>query len=656
MTYLTFSFLGLGAGAVYGALGLALVLTYLSSGTVNLATGAIAMYVAYTFALLRQDGDLFNPFFGLPARIHIADHVPTALAMLIALLVAALFGLIAYLLIFRPLRTALPLSRVVASLGLMVLVQSVVTARLGTQPVVVRDILPSEVWKIGGLRVPEDRILLALVVIAIAVALWALMRFSRFGLMTRAVAESEKGAVLVGVSTDRIASANWALATVVAGLCGILISPVVPISPGGYTLLIVPALAAALVGRFTYFGPTVIAGLALGVVQSLSAELRANYTWFPPAGVTAAVTLAVIIGLLVVRGEALPGRGALIRQQFPKAPMPRHVGLWAISGLAALVVIVTAVHGQYRSAITVSLIMGIVALSSVIVTGYVGQISLAQLSFAGIAGFMLSRMTTEWGFPFPLSLLASALAAAAIGVVVGLPALRVRGVNLAIVTLAGAVAINQIYFLNARINGGIQGAPILGPKLFGLDLQISSTGSYPRPQFSYMVAVCFILVAAGVANLRRSRLGSEMLAVRANEKAAAAGGIDVAAIKLLAFAIGAFVAGISGALLGYQGSFVSADNFNIFIGLTLFASVYLCGITSITGGIVAGVIVPGGIFIVVLDQWVSSATYVPMVGALLLIYTTITSPGGFVGEMQESLRKLGSRRFSRPMQPQVVEG
>ena len=659
MTYLVYGLLGLGAGAVYAALGLALVLTYMSSGTVNFATGAIAMYTAYTFALLRQNGDLFNPIFGLPARIHVADDIPTVVAMVISLAIAALFGLVAYVLIFRPLRTALPLSRVVASLGLMVLVQSVTTARLGTQPVVVNDILPNSVWKIGDLQLPANRVMLAVVVVAIAIGLWALMRFTRFGLKTRAVAESEKGAVLVGMSTDRVASANWALATVVAGLMGILISPIVPISPSGYTLLIVPALAAALVGRFATFGLTVAAGLVLGSIQSISAELRAEYDWFPPAGVSAAIVLAVVIGLLVVRGEALPGRGALVRQQFPRAPLPRHVGLWSLGGLIFLVVTVTVFDGQYRSAITVSMITGIIALSSVIVTGYVGQISLAQLALAGVSGFMLSRLTSQWNVPFPLSLFLAACAAAVVGLVVGLPTLRVRGTNLAIVTLAGAVAIAQLYFLNPRINGGIQGTPIIGPTMFGLDLQISSGGEYPRVEFSYMVAVFFILVASGVANLRRSRLGSEMLAVRANEKAAAAGGINVAAIKLLAFAIGAFVAGISGALLGYQGSFVSADNFELFFGLTLFASVYLCGITSISGGVVAGVIMPGGIFIVVLNQWVSSATYVPIVGAILLIYTTITNPGGFVGETHESVRRLISRRRGRSptsLQPQVVEG
>jgi branched-subunit amino acid ABC-type transport system permease component len=643
VSYLTFLLLGLGSGGVYAALGIALVLTYRSSGTVNFATGAIAMYVAYTYALLRQQGALFDPILGLPPLIHIANHIPTALAMVIALAVAGLLGLIFYLLICRPLRSALPLSRVVASVGLMVLIQTVVTARLGTSPLGVSDILPSSVWHIGKLQLPENRPLLAAVVVAIAIALWALMRFTRFGLVTRAVAESEKGAILVGISTNKVAASNWALAAMVAGLSGILISPVVPIVPSAYTLLIGPALAAALVGRFASFGPTVATGLALGMFQSLSAQLSSKFSWYPQTGTSDAFVLLIIIGLLVIRGERLPGRGALIRQSLPKAVVPQHVGLWTLGGLAGLCVVMTLTGGQYRSAVMVSLIMAIVALSWVIVTGYVGQISLAQLALAGVAGFMLSRLTTQWGVPFPLSALAAALAAAVVGAVVGLPALRVRGVNLAIVTMAAAIAIGSIYFTNPSFDGGSAGAKISGPTLFGLDLRIGGGGAYPRVQFGYLLAVFLCIVAGGVANLRRSRLGSQMLAVRANERAAAAGGINVAKVKLTSFAIGAFIAGLGGALLGFQGGFVSADNFGFFVGLTLFAFAYLAGIATIAGGIVAGLITPGGIMNVTLDRWVNSDTWLPIVAAILLIFTAITNPGGFVAETQSQVKRLVAR-------------
>lgn len=640
MTYVTFALLGLGSGGVYAAMGITLVLLYRSSGAVNFAAGAIAMYVAYTFALLRENGDLFNPIFGLPTRIHIADHISTAVALVLALVIAGILGLLTYLCIFRFLRTALPISRVVASVGLLVLVQTVVTARLGTSPVSVDNLLPSTVWKVGDLKLPEDRILLAATMVVIAAVLAAVMRFTRFGVMTRAVAESEKGAVLVGISTNKVAAINWALGAMVAGLSGILISPIVPVVPSSYTLLIVPGLAAALVGRFAAFGPTVATGLAIGVFQSIAAELSASYGWFPKSGVSDAFVFVLIIAILIIRGERLPSRGALIQQQLPRTAVPQHVAAWAVGSALVLGALLTTINGQYRTAIIVSLIISTLSLSWVVVTGYAGQVSLVQLTLAGVAGFILSRLTTQWGVPFPLSLLIAGLAAAAAGVIVGIPALRVRGVNLAIVTMTAAVAITSLYFTNPQINGGVQGGQVLGPSLAGLNLGIGGGTDYPRAQFGYLVAVLLCITGAGVANLRRSRLGSQMLAVRANERAAAAGGINVALIKLAAFAIGAFIAGISGALLGFQGGFVSSDNFDIFIGLTLFAFAYLAGISSIAGAIVAGVVTSGGIFIVVLSNWVSSTTYVPIVGAILLIMTAITNPGGYVPPTQVQLNAL----------------
>ena len=173
--------------------------------------------------------------------------------------------------------------------------------------------------------------------------------------------------------------------------------------------------------------------------------------------------------------------------------------------MVILGLIVYLVGGQYREAVLVLLIMGVLALSWVIVTGYAGQISLMQLTLAGISGFVLSRLTTQWGVPFPLTVLATAAAATVVGVVVGLPALRVRGVNLAIVTMAAAVAIESLYFTNPQFDGGVLGARVSGPILFGLNLQIGSGGVYPRVQFAFLVVVCFCLIAAGVANLRRSQ-------------------------------------------------------------------------------------------------------------------------------------------------------
>src|SRR5262249_52943494 len=154
----------------------------------------------------------------------------------------------------------------------------------------------------------------------------------------------------------------------------------------------------------------------------------------------------------------------------------------------------------------------------------------------------------------------------------------------------------------------------------------------------------------------RSRLGSQMLAVRVNDRAAAAGGINVPMVKLAAFAIASFIAGVGGALTGYQLGNVSEPSFDIFIGLSMFALAYLTRITSITGAMLAAVFFPGGIFYVLLSKWVSPSGYYSLVTGILLIDAAIRNPEGFAGRLQQAGRGLGRKYGWRDSaQPEIAE-
>ena len=205
------------------------------------------------------------------------------------------------------------------------------------------------------------------------------------------------------------------------------------------------------------------------------------------------------------------------------------------------------------------MIVAIIALSLVVLTGLVGQISLAQAAFAGTAGFALSKIGTR--LPFPLSLLAAAPVAAVLGVLVGMPALRIRGVQLAVVTLAAGVAIEQFVFRNPKLSPP-SGNLIPDPTLFGIDLGVRAQGTTsPAGSSALLVLVVLTLAALAVANLTRSGTGRAFLAVRSNERAAASLGVNVAAAKLVAFALSSFLAGLGGALIGYSRGQLSADSF-----------------------------------------------------------------------------------------------
>jgi branched-subunit amino acid ABC-type transport system permease component len=642
--YIDFLILGLAGGAVYAALGLGLVITFRSSGVINFAIGAMAMYSAYTYEELINNGGLLIPIPGLPVHIHLGNHVPFAPAVAITLAVSGLLGLLLYWAVFYPLRNALPLSKIVATLGILTVLQSVIGIRLGVDALTVPNIFTQHLIHLGGLRLPEDRLLFSLAIVILAAVVWAIYRYTRFGLATLAAAESEKGATLIGLRPTRIAAINWVIAGVVAAIGGILISPIVPLTPDAYSLFIVPALAVALIGNFSSIWLTVIAGLALGAVQSELTYFQAAFSWFPHTGVDQAFPFVVIVIVLFVRGSPFPGRGTIVLQTLPTAFRSRHIVPTALIAGGAGAIALMLMHGAYRDGVITSLIFGIIGLSTVVITGLVGQISLAQLAFAGIAGFLLSRFTTLIHIPFPLAPLLASLAAGAVGVLIGLPALRVRGVNLAIVTMAAAVSVEAIYFNNDQLNGGIKGAPVIGPKLFGLDLSVGGGAAFPRIGFALFTLLCLVLTACGVAALRRSNLGLQMLAIRADESAAAASGINVARTKLIAFAIAATMAGGAGTLIGYQQTQVGDASFTTLAAISFFALVYLSGITSTYGGVLSGFLAAGGLSYVLFTQAIHEGRWFDIISGLGLILTAIFNPKGIAGELMEKVEIRRERR------------
>ena len=625
--------LGLGNGAVYAALGLALVMTFKSSGVVNFATGAVALYAAYTYAFLRK-GELLVPVPGLEPTVDVGDKWGVAPAFIVAVLLAGLLGVLLYLAVFRPMRNAPVLAKAVASIGIMLVLQSLLNIQVGESAPSVKPIFPEGTFSIGDAVVPTDRMWLTAVIVGLAVVSGLVLKYTRFGIATEAAAESEKGALVTGLSPDRIAVTNWGLSSVTAAVGGVVISPIVPLSPIAYTMFIVPALAAALVGNFTSVAVTVGAGLAIGMLSSEAAYLQVTVDAIPDAGVAEAVPLLLIVVFLLVRGQPMPGRGAVIRSDLGRAPRPNRILLPAVVGGAVMLIALLFTEGSVRLALVASMTFAVVAISQVVVTGYAGQVSLAQLTLAGASAFSLSRFTDDLGVPFPVAPILAALVAAVIGVVVGLPALRVRGLPLMVATLALAVFLEAFWFRNPALNGGMVGAPVTPASLFGIDLGMGVGEDRPRMGFSVLCLVVLVMVAVGVALLRRSRLGSAMLAVRANERSAAASGINVGATKLMAFAISSFIVGLGGAMIAYQQTLAAASTYSVFTSIGFFALVYIAGVTSLSGGILAGFLAPGGLVFYLVDTYLSIGDYYMLISGALLVVTVIFNPDGIAGAFQ----------------------
>jgi ABC-type branched-subunit amino acid transport system permease subunit len=659
-SYVLFLLLGLGSGAVYATLALGLVLKYRSAGVVDFAHGAVAMFCAYVFLNLHTKGALVLPWPVIAHSIQVGPDVgyTTDISIVVSLVYAAVLGVITYYGIVRPLRHAPALARVAASVGLMLYLQTTATLNFGADSYSSPPILPAEPVHIFGTNVPSDRLYLAGIAIVVALILGFVYRRTRFGLATRAAAGNEKGAALIGLSASRLAAYNWVLASVLAGAAGVLILPITTLNPGTYTLFVVPALGAALVGRFTSFPITVAAGLGIGMLQSELIKLQNVWDWLPREGLQEGVPFVVIVIAMIVLAGRLPSRGQVTDAHVSSIGRPRRPLTTTAISFAIGLIAILAVSELYRSAIASSLIVACVCLSVVIITGYVGQISLAQNAFAGLSAFMVAHISTGLGLGFPLGLILAALCAVVLGVVIGLPAVRIRGVNLAVVTLAAAAALDALVFVPEWFSGGFNGKNVPAPHLFGLNLGVSDSGS--STVFAIFVLVVVCLMGLLVARLRNAPAGRMFIAVRSNERAAAAVGVNVARTKLLAFAVSAFVAGIGGGLLAYQQGNVNSSSFVVWTSLTILAITYVGGIGRIAGAIAAGfLLASNGVMATLLDKLFSFNQYQALIAGLAMMLTAIANPDGIAKEMQATYDKAGRllrRRREHTPAPATEQG
>jgi ABC-type branched-subunit amino acid transport system permease subunit len=257
-----------------------------------------------------------------------------------------------------------------------------------------------------------------------------------------------------------------------------------------------------------------------------------------------------------------------------------------------------------------------------------------QVTFTGLSGLLLSALATRGGIPFPLAPLMAALAAGLLGLVVGIPALRVRGTSLAVVTLAAAVATEQLVFGNSALTGGVEGNAVAAPDVLGLDLNILGD-DYPSLAFGVFALLSACAAAVAVANLRRSPSGLRMLAVRMNERAAASSGVNVAQTKLLAFTLAALTAGVGGTLFAYEQVRFSATSFGVLTSLVFLSWAYLGGITSVTGAFIAGALIPGGLVLTVAEKVADLGNYESVVAGVLVMGNAVLQPEGIAGALHK---------------------
>lgn len=608
---LKFILIGCGTGALYALIGQGIVLVYRSSGLVNFGQGAMAMVGGYAYYEFRVRH-------GMPGLVAIAG----------AIAVSALLGSSIQILLLRPMRRSSALARMIVTLGVLVALEAGATLRYSASLYLVPSALPTQSIDILGAHVGLDRLTTFVIGGLLTIILWAVNRFTVFGLATSAVAENQEAAESLGHSADLIAAVNWGLGGAAAGLAGALIVPIAGLNPSDLVLVVLPAIVGAMFGGFQSF-PIAFAGCILvGSIESVATEYITTPGW------SDSIPFLIIIGVLIVRGRPLPLRSHI----FDRLPVvgtgsvPSGVLAVAIGAAAACIWLMSP---PWAAIAAVTLSQAILCLSVVVVTGYCGQISLSQYVLGGIGAFVAAKCAADFHVSFLLALLFAAAVSLCIGAVVGLPALRTRGVSLAIVSLGFAVVIYALVLSSTQYSGGPGGISVPSPEIDGWSVDPTL---HPN-RYAFVCLTALVIIAAGVANIRRGRAGRRLLAVRANERAAASLGVNVYGAKLYAFMCASGIASIGGTFAAFIQPSVIPSQFDVLSSIDLVTVTVVGGVGHVGGALLGASLLPGGIGARLLQN-ISIAEWLPLIGALNVLWILRSDADGLFALNSRACRWL----------------
>ena len=586
--FFAFTVSGLATASIYAVAAAGLVLTYTTTGVFNFAHGALAMLGAFGYWELR-----FGWHWSAPAALAVCLGVAAPLA-----------GVVLERAMMRRLVGAAESVKLVSTVGLMLGLVGLATwiwdpARARPE----RRFFEGRVLSVAGVRIAWHTVGCIALGVVVAAGLRLLLTRTRLGLAMRANVDDAELLRLHGARESIIATAAWMLGTVLAALAGILIAPTLNLSALPLTLLVVNAYAAAVIGRLASLPGTAVGALVLGLVTEYSRGYSDHLPVAEPfrAGLLASVPIIVLfVALLVVRRPAAaPTRAA----STPVALRPAGSrGPWwfAVAVVVGGALLAAIVPADQLVSLGRMWGLGIVALSLIPVMGYAGQLTLCQLSFAGIGMVMVQHLGRQGN---PLALVAAVVVPAAIGAVVALPSFRLSGIYLALSTAAFAVVMDRWIFPLPEIHLGHHTLSLFN----GGSLELAPTRYFGvalsgRRAFYVYGAVAFALVAWAVGMLRRSAYGQRLVAVADSPHACATLGLNPNVTKLGVFALSAGMAGLGGALYGQALRAVTPDSVQFLSGLAVVTVMVVVGITAPSAALVVGLVLGFGLNAVVLGH------------------------------------------------------
>jgi branched-chain amino acid transport system permease protein len=615
-TFVALTLAGLVTGCVYALTAAGLVVTYTTAGVFNFAQGAMGMLGAFSFWQLYQGWG-----------------VPLGFSLLIVLgVLAPLFGAVVARVLLGG-RSAAGDQSLAMTLALLLVLLGAANAIW--KPTTARSV---PLWAghgtitIGIFTINAMQLLIIATAIAIAVGLRLLFTHTRLGMAMRAAVDNPDLLALYGEEPAKVQQVAWALSSMLAALAGVLLVPLIQMNILNMTLLVVNGYAAAMVGRLRSLPVATIGALALGLAMSYSvgysSQLGLDDHLSIQVTLQQGMPMLLLFAVLVfLRPDPLRTSAALVRR-LPSIPSLRQSVVVGAGGLVVAIVLSRALSETNLETASLAVVMALIATSLVLLSGYGGQTSLCVLTFAGVGAYAMAKS----GSHTVLGVILAVVVSAAVGALVALPTLRLRGLYLALATFAFG-GIMDVAFFGQRFgsSGALEVHRLSLPGL-GLDSN--------RAYFMFC-SVVFLVVGIGLLAVRRGRYGRQLAALNDSPAACATMGLRIPRLKLVVFAVSSGLAGLAGALYGGLGAqIVSANDFMALQSAVLYLLLRVGGVKSVTGALIAGSVTAG---LPVLQQ------HVPSVGGLVFLIT-----GGaalFIGRFPDGVAGVVGRLMSRPRRP-----
>ena len=570
--YLALALGGLPLGAMYALQAMGIVIVFKTSRVFTFATGAVGLTAAYAASWL-----------------NVTHHVPIVFAVLIATLLGVVIGIAMERLTISGVRGAI--NRTIVTLGWLIALQGLIgmifdtqTGRQGAQV-----FPPTTLIRIDSLGVAYgvDQVAVFLIALGLALGLGLFFRRTAIGTAMRAVADNPEAARLLGLKVSTVTLMAWGIGGGISALAGILITPLLS-SLDTTTLIIftIQALAAALVGRLESLPLTFVGGLALGALQPVVDRALKSLNL---QGLHELTALVVILAALMLRkrsGRGDIGGGGLVPAK-RLGTAPSKLARAAIAGVGFTALVLPLVGGStFHIDLALVFIWSLAVLSIVLLTGVVGQVSVCQAVFMGVGAYG-AAIAVGHGVPFLLALVVGGGFAAVMAVLVGLPAMRLAPLELAIATLSLAFAADTFLFLFQPLTSKSISRTLQRPGFANIDIGHIAAG---HRNYVWMTAILFGLGALIVVNVRSGRIGAALTALRSSEAATSAMGFSVVSVKLRGFALSGFLAGVAGAAFAGLNEVASGRSFDFTRSIFLLAFAVIAGVGSVPGALIGGVI------------------------------------------------------------------